>query len=405
MAAVSQVERPTPISEHAPGSATVPAFVYLLAIVIFAITTSEFMVAGLMPTLAQAFSVSVGEIGYLISFFALGMAIGGPLATAGMLAVRSPNKPALLAMLVLFLAGSLLAAFAPNYTVMAIARTVQGVSSAACFGIAMTICAELVRPDLRGRAVSFVLAGLTLSPILGVPATSLISQSFGWQAAFWGIVALAVLCIPIIAFGVPASKRGAAIDLGASLADLNNGRLWAAYTTSGLIIGATFAAFSYFAAIFTEVAGLPRTAIPLLLAAYGVANIVGILVVGRLADRFTIRVLVYGLIVLAAALALFALFTTNAAISSAAFLVIGLTGVSLNPAMVARVMRTAHPGPLVNSMHASMITGGLALGTWAGGFGIDAGLGLRSPLWIGFGLALLGLLSLAPRSLRQIAPA
>lgn len=379
----------------------VPSSVYLLAAAIFAITTSEFMVAGLMPTLAHAFAVSVGEIGYLISYFALGMALGGPLVTAGLLALRLPNKPALLSMLGLFLAGSVLAALAPTYGVMAVARIVQGISSAACFGIAITICAEMVRPDLRGRAVSFVLAGLMLSPILGVPATTLISQSFGWQTAFWSIVAVAALCTPIVALGVPAAKQGTPVDLASSFADLNNRQLWAAYVTSALIIGATFAAFSYFAAIFTRITGLADSAIPLLLIAYGAANIVGNLVIGRLADRWTIPVLVGGLIVMAAALALFALFTANPVISITAFIVIGLTGVSLNPAMVARVMRAAHPGPLVNSLHTSVITGGLALGTWAGGFGIDAGFGLRAPLWIGFALALLGLLSLAPRRFRQ----
>ncbi|NSZ58447.1 MFS transporter [Agrobacterium tumefaciens] len=381
-----------------------PASVYLLAATIFAVTTSEFMVAGMMPTLAEAFSVSVGEIGYLISLFALGMAIGGPMVTALLLALRTPNKQALLWMLGLFLAGSVLAALAPSYSVMAIARVIQGVSSAACFGISMTICAELVRPEMRGRAVSFVLAGLMLSPVVGVPLTALINQTFGWQASFWSVVGLAILCTAVVTSAVPASKRGAVVDLAAGLSDLKSGRLWAAYTTSGLVIGATFAAFSYFSAIFTEVAGFTQAAIPALLAAYGAANVVGNLVVGRFADRFTIPVLIGGLILLAIALATFAFFASNPVISVVSFIMIGLTGVSLNPAMVTRVMRTAHPGPLVNSMHASMITAGLALGTWAGGFGIDAGYGLNSPLWIGFVLALAGLVTLVPASVRRLDP-
>ncbi|WP_241488598.1 MFS transporter [Sphingomonas sanguinis] len=368
---------------------------------IFAVTTSEFMVAGLMPTLAEAFSVTTGEIGYLISYFALGMALGGPLATAALLAFRIPNKPALLLMLGLFLVGSVLAAAAANYSMMALARITQGVSSAACFGIAMTICAELVRPELRGRAVSFVLAGLMLSPVIGVPLMALISQHFGWQAAFWVIVALAALCMMIVSVGVPTVRGGAAVNLASSLAELVNGRLWGAYTTSALIIGATFAAFSYFSPIFTRLGGFSSTAIPILLAAYGVANIVGNLIIGRLADRFTIPVLIWGLVVLAGALALFAIGATDRILSVAAFLLIGLTGVSLNPAMVSRVMRSAHPGPLVNSLHASMITAGLAFGTWGGGYAMEAGYGLRAPLWVGFALALLGLVSLIPGHLRS----
>lgn len=405
MTADNPVEAPSLTSTEAQWPDKVPASVYLLAATIFAVTTSEFMVAGMMPTLAEAFSVSIGEIGYLISLFALGMAIGGPLVTALLLALRTPNKQALLWMLVLFLAGSVLAALAPSYSVMAVARVVQGVSSAACFGISMTICAELVRPEMRGRAVSFVLAGLMLSPVVGVPLTALINQTLGWQASFWSIVGLAVLSVVVVTTAVPTSKRGSVVDLAAGLSDLKSGRLWAAYTTSGLVIGATFAAFSYFSAIFTEITGFTQSAIPALLAAYGVANVVGNLVVGQFADRFTIPVLIGGLILLAVALATFAFFASNPVISVVSFIMIGLTGVSLNPAMVTRVMRTAHPGPLVNSMHASMITAGLALGTWAGGFGIDNGYGLHSPLWIGFGLALAGLLSLAPPAARRLQSA
>jgi predicted MFS family arabinose efflux permease len=132
-----------------------------------------------------------------------------------------------------------------------------------------------------------------------------------------------------------------------------------------------------------------------------VANILGNIVIGRFADRFTILILASGLATLAAALAVLALCATLPTVAIAAFLVIGLVGVALNPAMVVRVMRAAHPGPLVNSLHTSVITAGLALGTWAGGAAIDRGYGLTAPLWVGVALAILGLLSLAPPSLRR----
>lgn len=213
---------------------------------------------------------------------------------------------------------------------------------------------------------------------------------------------MAALSTVMVAIGVPSTKRGEAANLVSSIAALQNGRLWAAYLTSGLIIGATFAAFSYFSPIFTQVAGLSKTAIPLLLVVYGAANVVGNLVVGRFADRFTIPILAVGLIAVAIALAVFALFATITAISVPAFILIGLFGVAMNPAMVARVMRAAHPGPLVNAMHASVVTAGLAFGTWVGGVSIDAGYGLTAPLWVGFGLAVLGLVSLSPSSVRRL---
>ncbi|MEQ8292147.1 MAG: MFS transporter [Roseovarius sp.] len=383
-------------------SAAIPLPVYLLSAAVFVTTTSEFMVAGIMPSLSAAFDVSVSEVGYLISLFALGMTLGGPLVTALLLYLKVANKLAFLWLLGMFVIGSILTATAPNYAMMALGRIVQGVSSGGCFGIGLTICAGLVRPDLRGRAVSMVLAGLMLAPVVGVPAMALIDQTFGWRASFWSIVVLAGLSTLIVAVGVPASRREEFADLRSSLAALRNGRLWSAYLTSGLIIGATFAAFSYFSAIFTDVVGLRATALPALLAAYGVANVIGNLVVGRFADGHTFPVLVTGLSVVALALVVFALFTTLPAVSIAAFIVVGLFGITMNPAMAARVMRAANPGPMVNAIHSSVITGGLAVGIWLGGLGISAGYGLTAPLWVGFGLALLGLLSLAPARARRI---
>lgn len=383
-------------------SAAIPLPVYLLSATVFVTTTSEFMVAGIMPSLSGAFGVSVSAVGYLISLFALGMTIGGPFATALLLHLKVPNKPAFLWLLGLFVIGSILTAIAPNYAMMALGRIVQGVSSGGCFGIGLTICAGLVRPDLRGRAVSIVLAGLMLAPVVGVPAMAMIDQTYGWRASCWSIAVLATLSTLIVAVGVPASKREEIADLRSSFAALRSGRLWAAYLTSGLIIGATFAAFSYFSAIFTDVVGLPATSLPALLASYGMANVIGNLVVGRVADRHTYPVLVTGLSVVALALVVFALFTSLPAVSITAFIVIGLFGITMNPAMAARVMRAAHPGPMVNAIHSSVITGGLAVGTWIGGLGIDAGYGLTAPLWVGFGLALLGLLSLAPVGARRM---
>lgn len=374
----------------------VPFVVYLLGLTIFALTTAEFMVAGMMPALATALDVSVGDIGYLISWYALGMTIGGPVLTALVLALRIPDKPALLWLLVLYVIGAVMAASATTYGVMAAGRVVMGIASAACFGVSLSICAGLVAPDMRGRAVSFVLAGLMLAPVFGVPATTLIEQQYGWRASFWAVAVLSMLCTTMVAWRVPASTGQAQVSLSAELLSLRHGRLWAAYLTSSLIIGATFAAFSYFSPIFTEITGFSAQAIPWLLVLYGLANVAGNLVIGRLADRHTMTVLAAGLGILSLGLLGFALFAHSPAISVTAFLLIGLTGVSLNPAMVARVMRAASPGPLVNTMHASMITAGLAFGAWAGGAAIDAGHGLRSPLWVGLALAGAGLLSLAP---------
>ena len=386
----------------APTASAIPPVVYLLGLVSFLLGTSEFMIAGMLPTLAQAFGVTVSEVGNLISLYAVGMVVGGPILTALLIKFGVPNKPALLTLLAIYVAGTVAGAVANSYDVMALTRLLTGFSGSACFGVAISIAAGTVAPDQRGRASSIVLGGLMLATVLGVPTATLVDQNFGWRASFWAIVALATASAAAIALLAPASAKEAKGNISSEFGAFRKGRLWAAYATSGLVMGATFSAFSYFSPIFTELSGISASTIPTLLAVYGVATVIGNLVIGRYADRHIFLILTGGLSALAVALALFALFADNTAVSIAAFIVIGLAGLPVNPALAARVMQTVSAGPLVNTVHVSIINIGLAFGAWAGGLGIEAGYGLTSPLWIGFALAVIGLLSLAPSSARQL---
>ncbi|MDN2701178.1 MFS transporter [Janthinobacterium sp. SUN100] len=373
-----------------------PLVVYILGLTIFSLTTSEFMVAGMMPSLALAMDEPVTRIGYLISLYAMGMVIGGPLSTIILLKLRVPNKKGLLWLLCFYVLAQSVAASATSYDILAIARVVTGVAAATCFGLSLAICADIVAPNARGRAAAVVIGGLMLASVVGVPVATLIDQHLGWRASFWLVVLLALLCLALITVLVPRAKPSEVVSLGNELGEFRNRHLWAAYASSGLIIGAIFAAFSYFAAILTEITGFPASAIPWLLGVYGVANVVGNAVVGRYADRYTTVIMVWGMVILGISLALFAVFAHDKSISVALLVVTGLVGMSMNPAIIARVMKTAHPGPLVNTVHTSVINIGLGAGSWLGGLGIAAGYGLRSPLWVGVALAVLGLLSLLP---------
>ncbi len=380
-----------------------PPTVYLLGLTIFSLVTAEFMIAGMMPALADAFSVSLAQVGNLIAFYALGMALGGPPVTVLLLSKGISNQRALVGLLAIYVAAGALAAAAPSYAVLALARVIMGVVSAACIGLCMTVCASLAAPEARGRAVSVVLGGLMLSPVAGVPMTAWIEHHYGWRASSWLVVLLALACTALVATLLPKGAPGSEPALRRQWADLKSRSLWAAYATSGLIIGATFAAFSYCTPILIEEVGIAPGNVAPWLALYGVANLVGNMLIGRIADRHTMAALGWGLSVMVLALGGFALAGDLRWLNLSCFIALGLTGVALNPAMVARVMRAAEPGALVNTLHTSVITAGLAFGSWAGGTAIDAGYGLRAPLWVGAGMALLGLLSLARPAARRMA--
>ncbi|MBD0707947.1 MULTISPECIES: MFS transporter [unclassified Streptomyces] len=371
-----------------------PRAIYVLAIGIFAMVTSEFAVGGLMPEMAGALGVTISQIGYLITAFAVAMTAGGPLMTVALARIRP--KPALMLLFAVFLVGNVLAAVAPSYTVMVVARVITGIASQAFFGIAISVAVQLSRPEVRGRALAIVLNGLTLGTLLGLPLSTLIGGHFGWRAAFWAVGALTVIAALATMAGVPKLERSNGNgNFRQELAAFKNGRLWLALSTSTLIIGATFAAFSYISPILTEVTGFASGAVPLLLVAYGAATVVGNYVVGRLADKHTITVLLSGLTLNTIFLAAFAVFAHLRAPAVIALMGIGLVGVTMNPAMTVRVQRVGNAGSLVNTVHASCITLGVIIGSSVGGVIINS-FGLRATLWLGVGLAILGIASVLP---------
>ncbi|MFH8369418.1 MFS transporter [Streptomyces sp. NPDC018031] len=380
-----------------------PRAVYVLAVGIFAMVTSEFAVAGLMPQMAGGLGVSISQIGYLITAFAVAMAFGGPFLTVALL--RARQKTALMVLFAVFLAGNVLAATATDYPVILVARVVTGIASQAFFGVALTLCVQLTRPEVRGRAIAAAMNGLMLGTLLGLPLATFVGEHLGWRAAFWAVSVLTVIAAACTLVGVPRPERAeAGRDFRAELAAFRNPRLWLALSTSTFVIGATFAAFSYFNPILTEVTGFADGTVPLLLVAYGAATVVGNHVVGRLADRHTVPVLWYGLLLNAVFLAGFALVADLAVPAVACLLGVGLVGVTMNPAMVTRVQRTGNARPLVNTVHSSFITLGVIIGSAVGGLAIDT-WGLRAPLWLGAALALAGLGTLVPELRHRAAPA
>ncbi|MEV0258321.1 MFS transporter [Streptomyces sp. NPDC050732] len=382
-----------------------PRAVYVLALGIFAMVTSEFVVAGLMPQMADGLDATISEIGYLITAFAAAMALGGPFLTVAVLKMR--QKSALMLLFGIFLAGNVLAAVAPDYRTMLVARVLTGIASQAFFGVSISLASGLTRPEVRGRAVAVALNGLMLGTLLGLPFATVVGEHLGWRAAFWAITVLTVGAAAATLIGVPSGADAEGEESGSLRQELHafrNPRLWLVLTTSTFVIGATFSAFSYLNPILTELTGFATGTVPLLLIAYGAATVIGNTVVGRLADRRTVPVLVVGLTLNLAFLVGFALFARLSVPAVVFMLGIGLVGVTMNPALVTRVQRTGNARSLVNTVHSSFITLGIIIATSVGGPAIDT-FGLRAPLWIGAGLAALGLLSLLPDLLRGRAAA
>lgn len=373
---------------------SLPAAVYVLGFGIFAMVTSEFQVSGMLTVMAHDLNATISQAGYLVSLYAFAMALGGPLLAMALL--RAPPKAALMGLFLVFMAGEALGAVADSYTALIAARLITGAASGAFFGTALAICVALVHEDQRGWATSIVLAGIMVGTVLGLPLANIIGEHIGWRASFWMTTALAAVACALSALVIPQVPKHPAIGLRGELSAFANRKLWAAFATSMLTIGATFAGFTYFIPILQEVTGFSASATAGLLLLYGCATVVGNIVVGKLADRYTIPTLATGLLLLTLFMATFASLADDKWFAALALGGIGLVGVTMNPAMVSRVMRVANSRQLVNTVHTSVITLGIMLGAFFGGLFIGAGFGLRAPLWVGSAMAIAGLLTLLP---------
>ncbi|ANS64921.1 major facilitator superfamily protein [Streptomyces lincolnensis] len=377
-----------------------PTGLIALAVGGFGIGLTEFLIAGLLPQVASSFGVSEAAAGWLISGYALSVAVGAIALTAA--TARLPRKQVLVGLVVLFVLGNLLNAVATTYPVMMLGRIVAALCHGSFFGIGSLVARGLVAPERKSRAVAVMFAGLTVANVLGVPFGALVGERWGWRAAFWavtgiGLVALAgiVALVPGSAGGTPPDHRGGPPPphtLRAQIGAFRSTQVWLTLAATALSYGGMFGAFSYLAYTFTEVSGFSSADVAWLLMVYGVGLVVGNLIGGRAADQDRDRALLLALTGLTVTLAVFGLLAHSATASVILVFLMGVFGFASVPGMITRVTDVAQGAALAASANVSASNIGNALGAWAGGLAITAGLGYTAPLYVG---ALIVLVSVA----------
>lgn len=374
-----------------------PLALWALTLSAFAIGTTEFVIVGLIPTIADSLRVSVPAAGLLVSLYALGVAVGAPVLTA--LTGRVPRKHLLLGLMALFMIGNLVAWMAPGYQALMAARVLTGLAHGVFFSIGSTIATSLVPKEKAASAIALMFTGLTVALVTGVPLGTFIGQNFGWQSTF-----LAVSVLGVIAFAgswilVPNNIAGSApASLLTQLAVLKKPRLLLVYAMTALGYGGTFIAFTYLAPILQQVSGFSASSVSLVMLVYGVSVAFGNIWGGKLADKKgPIRALqiVFALL----ALVLFALTFTasNTWLALATVLVWGAVAFGNVPGLqVYVVQRAERDAPqavdVASGLNIAAFNIGIAGGAWGGGL-IVAHLGLMATPWIG-AIVVLGALAL-----------
>jgi MFS transporter, DHA1 family, inner membrane transport protein len=371
-----------------------PAGLVALALGSFGIGLTEFVIAGLLPQVSRDLEVSEAAAGWLISGYALSVAIGAILLTAA--TTRLPRKAVLVGLVALFVLGNLLSALAPSYAVALLGRVVAALCHGSFFGIGSLVARRMVPPERASRAVAVMFAGLTVANVLGVPFGALVGERWGWRATFWAITAIGLLALAAIAVWVP-SWAGAvdeahrAAGLRPQLRAFRSRQVWLTLAATALSYGGMFGAFSYIAYTLTEVTGFSDTDVAWLLVVYGSGLVAGNIAGGRGADRDRDRTLIVALAALAATLAAFGLLAERQVPSVVLIFLMGVFGFASVPGMITRVTDAAGGAPLAASANVSASNVGNALGAWLGGLAISAGLGYTAPLYVGAAVVALGL--------------
>lgn len=377
---------------------------YVLMLTIMVVVMSEFQTAGMMPQIAADLGVSTGQVGTVVTLYALGMALGGPLLVY--LLRHRPPKGSLLIVIGTYAALEVLVPLIHEFWWLALLRVLTGCLSGAAYGIAVSYSARLApSPEKIGEAVSIVLGGIMVGTVIGLPLSHFLAARWGWQSSFYilGIAAFAVFLISLLT--LPAREAATQEAAAQDLRKLRSPKLWSRYLVSLLTIGAAFAGFSYFTPLLEQNAGFATNTTTLILLAYGIVSFIGNLIVGKFADQHAIGILRIGHTLLFISLALLGAFSNAQPLVLAMVLIVGVAGVPMNPALVAHVAEIGGTGNMVSTVHTSLITMGVALGSAIGALAIGrAGDDPSAAMWIGAAFAVLATLTLATQARRRRQP-
>ncbi|MET8690583.1 Cmx/CmrA family chloramphenicol efflux MFS transporter [Streptomyces sp. NPDC004732] len=360
-----------------------PIAVYMLGLAVFALGTSEFMLSGLLPPIADDMNVSIPRAGLLISAFAIGMVIGAPLLAVATL--RLPRRTTLIALITVFGLGQVAGALAPTYEILFASRVVSALACAGFWAVGAAVAIAMVDFNQRARAMAVMIGGLSIANVLGVPAGAFLGENLGWRSAFWAVgaasaIALVGVLTLIPRIPLPAEKP----QLKKELSIYGDRQVWLSIAVTALAAGGVFCAFSYLSPLLTDVAGLSESWVPTILGLFGAGALVGTTIGGRVADAHLFGVLLSGIAASTVFLISLALFAATPAAAITLSFLLGVSAFYTAPALNARMFNVAGAAPtLAGATTTAAFNLGNTGGPWLGGTVIDLKLGYEATAWAG----------------------
>ncbi|GAK08318.1 MFS transporter [Geomicrobium sp. JCM 19038] len=343
---------------------------FILVLGTFIIGTDDFVIAGLLPRIANDMGVTIAAAGQLVTAFAVAYAIGAPVL--GTLLFNMPVKALLILSMFVFTIANGLSAVVTSFELLFITRIIAALAAAVFTPLAMAASTSLVADTMRGKALSFVIAGITIGLILGAPIGTWIGNAMTWRYSFVFVALVSLVTVIGVLLFLPKIEREASVSIKERLKGFNKIIF---LTLCVSIIGTTggFMTYTYIAPIITGITTIENIGVFLLI--LGIGSLLGNLVGGYLTDRIgaptTLTLSLFGFAILLTAFSLLSILNPSTLATILVGLVCllwGIPGFGMNPALNAYLLSlNPKQASMILSFSASALYMGIGLGAFLGG--------------------------------------
>ncbi|MEU6251345.1 MFS transporter [Streptomyces sp. NPDC047043] len=359
-----------------------PFVAFVLAVGTFLMGSTEFVVAGLLPEVADDLDVSVSRAGLLITVFAAGMIVGSPAMAIATL--RLPRRSTLVLALVVFALGHVAAALSSSFAVVLVSRVVTALATGAFWCVAAVVATTAAGPSATSRALGLLMGGLTVANVVGVPLGSWLGQVSDWRGPFWVLAVLSAGAASVVGRFIPDEPKRQPPSVRAEFAALRQLRVWSVLGFIALLMGGVLATYSYISPLLTERAGVPAGAVPLVLAGYGLGAVLGTAIGGRVGDARPLATMIASAATTTLILLLLVFLSTTAVTTVALVTLLGVAGFASSPVLGALVVRFAGSAPtLAAALSSASSNVGVTIGSWAAGLALASSLRQAGPPLVG----------------------
>ena len=356
----------------------------------FGIGTTEFVMMGILPDIAQDLSITIPQAGHLISAYALGVVVGAP--SLVMLANKFAPRAILMALMLMFTLFNGLSVVAPDYHSLLVFRFLAGLPHGAFFGVGAVVAARLADEGKSAQAVATMFFGLTVANLLGVPLGTYIGHHLSWRYAFVMVAVVGLLTWLALRSWMPNLPKDNPHPLRTQLKFFKSADAWLIMLATAIGTGGCFCWISYIAPLLTDVSGFAPDHVPYIMALAGAGMCVGAVVGGKLADKYSPAVTTGGLLLATiVSLVVVYIFAESQIGTLISTFITGmiLMGIA-SPIQTLMVQSAKNAETLASSVLQACFNIANALGAFLGGLPLVAGFDYRSPQLVGMVMAAFG---------------